>query len=130
MYVELMKLSNGQSFGELALITSKPRSANVMCLRDCHFAIMNKHDFERVLQKIELKAQILKYEFLTQIPFLKKWSKKQMQNFQYYLTTKEYPRGTVVFKEGDLIEYVAIVKSGEFIVTKRVPRTSDHEQDI
>ncbi len=30
-HVVLMKLTSGQSFGELALITSKPRSANIVC---------------------------------------------------------------------------------------------------
>ena len=76
--LELMRLGSGQSFGELALITSKPRSANIVCLEECHLAVMHKEDYERVLQKIELKVQTMKQDFLHQVPFLKRWSKKNL----------------------------------------------------
>eukprot|EP00347_Sterkiella_histriomuscorum_P007045 403350459 len=127
---ELMKLTSGQSFGELALITSKPRSANIICISDCHFAVMNKADYERVLQKIELKIQVMKQEFLQQISFIKRWSRKNLQNLQYYMSIKEYPRGALVFKEGDRVEYVAIVKTGEFSVCKKVPKNITDESEV
>lgn len=31
-------------------------------------------------------------------------------NFSYYLSTKQYPLGHIIFKEGEECEYIAIVK--------------------
>ena len=45
----------GKSFGEKALITNNLRAANVECTKECHFAIMVKTDYDKVLRKIELK---------------------------------------------------------------------------
>lgn len=36
---------SGKSFGELALITNKPRAATIKCLTECHFAVMNKINY-------------------------------------------------------------------------------------
>lgn len=49
---------------------------------------------------------------------------------QYYLSAKEYPRGSLVFKEGDPVEYIAIVKTGEFTVCKKVPKSINDESEI
>jgi CRP-like cAMP-binding protein len=54
-FIELQKLGNGKSFGEKALINNSLRAATVVCTRPCHFAVMNKTDYDKVLRKIELK---------------------------------------------------------------------------
>jgi hypothetical protein len=48
-------MGNGKSFGEKALINNALRAASVVCTRPCHFATMNKYDYDKVLRKIELK---------------------------------------------------------------------------
>jgi CRP-like cAMP-binding protein len=47
----------GKAFGELALLTNKPRAATLKCLTDCHFAVISKNVYDRVLKKIEIKNQ-------------------------------------------------------------------------
>jgi cAMP-dependent protein kinase regulator/cGMP-dependent protein kinase 2 len=49
-----VKYGPGKSFGELALISNKPRAATIRCLKDCHFAVIEKQNYEKVLQKIEV----------------------------------------------------------------------------
>lgn len=51
--MEVVTLREGKSFGELALIKNKPRAATIRCKDDCHFAVMNKADYQKVLQRIE-----------------------------------------------------------------------------
>jgi len=63
-YTELQRLGAGKSFGEKALITNSLRAANVYCTLDCHFAIVSKHDYDRVLRKIEVKIQNKMIDFL------------------------------------------------------------------
>jgi CRP-like cAMP-binding protein len=41
-FVTVVTLTDGHSFGELALIDSKPRRAAIECLTDCAFAIYSK----------------------------------------------------------------------------------------
>ena len=48
-YIELATLSNGKSFGDLALIGSKPRMASIRCLEDTHFAVLSKQDYNLIL---------------------------------------------------------------------------------
>ena len=57
-------MSNGKSFGEKALINNALRAATVVCTRPCHFAVMNKAEYDKVLRKIELKNQNKLVSFL------------------------------------------------------------------
>jgi len=43
-------LKEGDYFGELALLDDAPRSASVMTLEDCKFAILSKHAFDECLK--------------------------------------------------------------------------------
>jgi len=42
-------LTQGMSFGELALLDNKPRSATIICEEDCHFAVLEKKAFLEIL---------------------------------------------------------------------------------
>jgi CRP-like cAMP-binding protein len=56
-FVEVKVLTPGTSFGELALIDGKPRAATIHAITDCYFAIIGREDYQKCLQKLELKAQ-------------------------------------------------------------------------
>ena len=43
-------LSKGSSFGELALLYDSPRMASIVCHTDCHFAVLPKKEFLRVMK--------------------------------------------------------------------------------
>jgi CRP-like cAMP-binding protein len=49
IFIDFKIIKTGASFGELALITNKPRAATINCMQDCHFAVMAKSDYEKVL---------------------------------------------------------------------------------
>ncbi len=55
--IEVKQMGNGQAFGELALISSKPRAATIKCLEDSEFAVMTKQDYLRTLVKIDEKSK-------------------------------------------------------------------------
>ena len=55
-FIEVNRLGMGKSFGELALIQNKPRAAGIRCLTQCHFAVMSKGYYQKMLSRIELKA--------------------------------------------------------------------------
>ena len=49
---KVSKLFDGASFGELALIESQPRSATIISVRNTHFAVLNKKQFNMILRKV------------------------------------------------------------------------------
>jgi CRP-like cAMP-binding protein len=49
LFIQSTTIKSGKAFGELALIKNKPRAATIKCLEDCHFAVMQKIDFDKVL---------------------------------------------------------------------------------
>ena len=58
-------MQTGASFGELALIMNEPRKATVMCLTDCYFAVLEKQEYSKVLQRIQQKDHHKKLEFFS-----------------------------------------------------------------
>ena len=49
---KVSKLFDGASFGELALIESQPRAATIISVRNTHFAVLNKKQFNMILRKV------------------------------------------------------------------------------
>lgn len=47
----LLIFDNGMSFGELALLSGKPRAGTVVTLTDCYFAVINADSFDKLLRK-------------------------------------------------------------------------------
>ena len=43
--MEVAILNHGSSFGELALISNKPRAATIKCITDTHFLVLHKQDY-------------------------------------------------------------------------------------
>ena len=52
--VEVIKVSTGGSFGELALINDEPRAATVKTITECTFGFLKQKDFLRILKKATL----------------------------------------------------------------------------
>eukprot|EP00347_Sterkiella_histriomuscorum_P010646 403375474 len=117
---EVVQFHQGKSFGELALITNKPRAARIKCLTDCHFAVMSKHEYNRCLAKIENKTRVMTIQFLSEIPFFTTWSTTQLGKILSSFSVIKFKRGAILFREGTPNEDIYIVKSGEFKGTRNI----------
>jgi len=58
--VKVKILPAGTAFGELALITSKPRLATIKCEENSHFAVLDKAPFIEILSK-EVSNSIINF---------------------------------------------------------------------
>ncbi|CAI2385273.1 unnamed protein product [Moneuplotes crassus] len=115
-YNQVAVLKSGDSFGELALISLKPRAATIRCLTACKFAVLSKKYFIIKEDKISEKV-----EYLRQIPFFKDATKTKLSKFSYFFEEKKFKRGQIIYKEGEESKFVYIVKEGEFDFYKRMP---------
>jgi CRP-like cAMP-binding protein len=54
-----VRLGSGEFFGEMALLSGRPRRADVVSLTYCRLLVLRKADFERFLAaNLEAKVQI------------------------------------------------------------------------
>jgi len=121
---DVATLTQGQSFGELALLNQKPRSATMLCTTDCDFAVIDKQSYDKVIRQIQKKIQNERVQFLRSIPFFAKWTKTSLTKFSLMLKPRKLKRNQIVFREGDECDWVFIVKKGEFEVKKKVLNTA------
>ena len=68
-------MSSGQGFGEIALVHRRPRNATIRSKKCCHFATLDKHDFDTTILKIQKKKLNKIVNFLSEIPCFARWSK-------------------------------------------------------
>lgn len=117
-YMQISELSNGDSFGELALIKDQPRIATIRCISNCHLAVLNKDDYMKIIGKVEARKLDALIEFLKGIPLFSCWPRKKIEKMTYFFTMLNYKRKQIVFEEGDSPKLVYIVNSGEFELKK------------
>lgn len=91
---------------------------------------MSKDDYEKVLQKIELKKINKNIEFMHQLPFFKVWTKTALSKLQYSFEEKMFLRNQIIYREGEESDTVYIIKSGDFEVTKRFKKEQVKEIDV
>lgn len=119
---QVSSLPAGKGFGELALKKERlmPRAATIQCCGRCHLAVMSKEDYKKVLQKIEARNLKKLIEFFKSIPFMSKNSKSALTKLNYSFEQRSFIRHQEIYKEGDTSDWVYLVKSGEFEITKKI----------
>ena len=108
----------GNSFGELALLTGKPRAATVVCLEACEFAVLDKRFFNKIMNSSQIRELEEKLEFLQKIPFFKPIQQRRLNHLVFYLKKLTFYKGNFLYKEGDLANGFFIVKNGLLRVSK------------
>lgn len=65
---EIAQLEKGEHFGEVGILKGQTRMANIRCLTDCHFAVLTKMDFLRILSGVQEADMNRKLLFLKSLP--------------------------------------------------------------
>ena len=88
---------------------------------------LSKEHYQQFVHKIQLKNQTETNAFLKVLPFFKSCTVKWLNRLQDYLHEFEYIRGQQVYNEGDESNHVYLVIEGEFLLTKNVAESTEHE---
>ncbi|CAG9315673.1 unnamed protein product [Blepharisma stoltei] len=111
-------ISEGGSFGELALISDRPRAATLITEEKILLGVITKPNFKKILGIISEKRLNEKVEFLQALPIFSNWTKIALYKLGYYFKRISFKKHQYVYKEGEPANTVYFVKSGEFKITK------------
>jgi len=112
----------GEGFGEIALKRNIPRTASILCKRDCEFLTLSKEQYELGFGKMQREKE----EFIHSIfPMLKNvaFSIDILNSLLYSFKTERYPRGHCIINEGKVNPKEAkfyIIQQGECLIEKQI----------
>jgi len=107
-------LSEGQTFGELALLQNRDRAATIVAREKVCLGVLGKSDFDRILRLQEERRLRLKVQFFQALPAFRQWSVLELSRFVYYFREERFKRGAVVFTEGSGSAKAYVVIQGAF----------------
>ncbi|KAL4462909.1 hypothetical protein ABPG72_018800 [Tetrahymena utriculariae] len=122
------QLGKGFSFGELALLYESPRMATITCLEKCHFAVLNKKEFLRVLKNFQKENLNKKLLYLQNLPLFQKINLSLLRQIYSKAFDIHTSKGQIIFKQGSAAENFYIVKQGEFQVKQEISKIVDQEE--
>ena len=118
-FIEINQLGVGKTFGELSLITNKPRAARILALEPTHVAVIDKADYLRVLTKITNTLTDQAVVFFKEHPTFSHFSKAKIYKIVSVFVVQKCKKGAVIVKEGHPLKKLFIVKEGEFLVSRK-----------
>lgn len=120
-YNLLTVLRGGDSFGELALISNKPRAASILAREPTSLAVLERSDYLRLLSKIQDARLTAKVDLLQHHPAFRLWTRQSLQKLSYFFKLRLYQRKQVLFQAGQVANEVFLIQSGDFQLLKSVP---------
>lgn len=119
---ELENVSNlqeGDSFGELALISDRPRAATIQANTRTSLLVIQKQQFKRILGEIAEKRLNLKLKYLQSLNYFHSWSKSALNKISVYFENILLTRNQYLFSEDQLVKEIFFIKEGELLITKK-----------
>ena len=117
--IPLTTFNNGASFGDVALMSKKPRAGTVLTLSDCHFAVIGSDSFDKLLMRVKFLKLQKNVQFLRNIPYLSNSTVREIHGL--FLLFSEHTcleRGQTLVHEDTSCDKVIIVAKGEMEIVK------------
>ncbi|EAS07793.2 cyclic nucleotide-binding domain protein (macronuclear) [Tetrahymena thermophila SB210] len=120
----------GDSFGDVALLTRSKQQGTVVCQEDTHIMSLSKEAFDRILG--EQQKQIVKnnIRYLKQFSFLENIPDSTLMNLMNYLKQVHYQKGEIIYDQFDPSSYLYFIKSGEIELSQIVEFPDNHKEEV
>ncbi|CAI2382562.1 unnamed protein product [Moneuplotes crassus] len=118
--VEVTRLNAPNSFGEIALMEYKPRAATIKCVEDCVFALIDKSNYQKIFGRLQRRIYEKIVKLFRSVPYFTNWSENEIKKLHRYFTEVDCRRNTSIYKQGDIADYVYLVKEGDFDFRRKI----------
>lgn len=113
-------MGKGVSFGELALLSQKPRSATITCITDTVLAYLTTAQYKKILGAVESKRLQEVIEFFQHFSFLKHMSPQLISKTYLTFKVQTLRNGNYVYKEGEKSKGIYLILEGSFEICKNI----------
>eukprot|EP01133_Synstelium_polycarpum_P014589 gene14589-17250_t len=128
--VRVMDVSEGGSFGELALISGQKRAATVIARTDVRLWAIGRPAYRRILMEATVKKRTLYQEFLEKVSILHHLDKYERVSLADALEECSFESNQVIVRQGDSGDKFYIIVEGEVRVTQRDANGTEAELAI
>lgn len=112
-------LKEGACFGELALMSDRPRAATITANSRVSLLVIHKNQFQKILGNIANDRLSSKVKFLHSLPFFSSWTKSAISKISVYFEEVTFLRNQVIFAEGQEVKELYFIREGEILITKQ-----------
>ncbi|UJR24582.1 hypothetical protein I4U23_005957 [Adineta vaga] len=120
-------ISDGGSFGELALIYGTPRAATIKAKTDCKLWAIDRKTYRRILMGSTIKKRKMYEEFLSKVKILQELDQWERLTVADALETVQFNDGDTIVVQGEKGNDFFIIAEGTAIVYQK---PSDDEAAI
>jgi cAMP-dependent protein kinase regulator len=120
--------SDGDSFGELAIMYNSPRAATCIARRGpVKLWALDRASFKVILMKAAISKRNLYKTFLREVPILSELTDREILTIADSLHEDNFDDGSIVFEEGTCGDRFYIIKEGSVVCKKLVGDGSSKE---
>ena len=122
--------SNGDSFGELAIMYNAPRAATCIATNGpVKLWALDRNSFKLILMKTAINKRKQYSSFLQKVPILSQLTEHEILTIADALHEETFEPNTVVCKQGENGERFYIIKEGTVVCTKLL-NNGGHEEEV
>nr|XP_022318398.1 uncharacterized protein LOC111121411 [Crassostrea virginica]XP_022318399.1 uncharacterized protein LOC111121411 [Crassostrea virginica] len=120
----LVSLHRGMSFGELAVITKKPRQATVSTQTYTELLCISASDFEAIFMAggVKTVTDPSYSAFLGRVKCLREWPIESLSQNPQACMFHYFNRGEILVRDSNRSDWIYIVKSGSLSVVKKLKK--------
>lgn len=112
-------LKEGDSFGEYALISNRPRAATVVAREHLVLLVLKKSQFKSILGSLSEKKTAVHIKFFQSLQYFSNLSNNALSKLTYLFQIQQFSNKQVLFAQDQPTNGLYFIKEGEFMLTQR-----------
>ncbi|RLN73870.1 hypothetical protein BBJ28_00006597 [Nothophytophthora sp. Chile5] len=122
--------TNGDAFGELALLYNCPRAATIRATTGCILWTVERTMFRKIMATTASATQLARVNFLKNVELLQRLSNNQLQKVAAALKLQRFNDGEYIIRQGDDGNAFYIIVEGTVRCTSRTGGSAEPEKEL
>ncbi|POM74052.1 CGMP-dependent protein Kinase [Phytophthora palmivora] len=122
--------TNGDAFGELALLYNCPRAATIRATTGCILWTVERTTFRKIMATTASATQLARVNFLKNVELLQRLSNNQLQKVAAALKLQRFSDGDYIIRQGEDGNTFYIIVEGTVRCTSRTGSSDEAEKEL